>query len=254
MSLGESPQWRQRVALSWQAMSELARRHPSGAIFQEWPAASYDELLFVDGPTHSHNLIGFNRDGSVHIEPEWYEAGAGWWHVSVSGPRQYATRIEAATGLIGPATTPTTTRKTLAYRVISEVCNQSLLTDTFLDPRPGYTAWDGDGSVEDHHFKHFLKAAEHMNREAAPFDTANGVLPPHHFWFFIPHSINARPSEPLFEPAAGPAAPVAVIDTTATLWLHNGTSIDLMVSYKRLGREFLPLMLEVFPLLAPSSS
>lgn len=255
MSAGDSPQWRQRVALSWQAMSELARRHPAGAIFQEWPASGYDELLFVDGPAHSHDVIGFNRDGSVHIPPEWYEVGAGWWHVSVSGARRYARRMETAAGLPSPATTPVTTRKTLAYRVLSAICSQSLLTDVFLDPRPGYTASADWAGIEDHFFIHFPEAAASMTREAEPFEPGSGVRPPHHFWFLIPYQTKSNPLDlSATEIPPEDRIPVAVIETTGTLWMHTGATVDLMGSYERLGRAFLPLMLEVLALLTAADS
>lgn len=255
MSGGDSPQWRQRVALSWQAMSELARRHPRGAIFQEWPASGYDELMFVDGPDQSHEIIGFNRDGSVHIQPEWYEAGAGWWHVSVSGARRYAIRMETAAGLTRPATTPATSRKTLAYRVLSAICSQSLLTDVFLDPRPGYTASSDWAGIEDHYFTHFPEAAALMTRDAEPFGSASGVRPPHHYWFLVPYQTVLNSSDfSTTEVQRSEKIPVAAIDIGGTLWMPTSVTTDLMRSYQRLSRAFLPLMLEVFAILAPGFS
>jgi len=249
---GDSPQWRQRVALSWQVLSELARRHPAGAIFQEWPASGYDELMFVDRPEHTHDIIGFNRDGSVHVKPEWYEPGSGWWHASVSGPRRYALRMEQVFGLDRPPSTPVTTRKTLSYRVLSAICSQSLLSNTFLDPRPGYTVGQDGGGIDESYFGSFPGAAATMTPEAQAFDFGSGRLAPQHYWFLIPYMTSTQ--DPSGEgPPLGTSekVPVAVLNIGAKLWVGASPVIDLMAAYERLDRKFLPLMLEVFPLFAP---
>jgi hypothetical protein len=108
------------TAQIWWIASELVRRHPqlriAGVEVDEG-----DRLIIVhdehDGLSIQWDLVGgcqYLKNGTVHVI-SWIEM------MAALNPQETVEHLEKATGLGIPRTEPTTTPRTLAYRVITSV-------------------------------------------------------------------------------------------------------------------------------------
>lgn len=115
---------------SWWVASEFLRRHPDFRLFETFPGGGQYDCLAIVGPDSSDNrYIELNRSGRIHIHPEAsprFDRGA--WNINFpiewqleqeqTDRRAVPRFLEAAMGGPVPSRTPTTTRKTLTYRMI----------------------------------------------------------------------------------------------------------------------------------------
>lgn len=235
--------WHQNIALSWQVMSELARRHPEGSIVQEWAHQGYDCLFFKE-PEVANPVLTV-RNGSIHVEGLGDQPGGGWWHAAMFGAGHVARMIESATDLPGLARTPRTTRKTLTYRILAATSAQSLANGVLIDPRPGYAIDDDGGRLMRSYFEQYADAKILLDETG--FDENSTPTPGERFWFLIPHfelhrSSNGRTQE---SSSWERNEPVAAFHDSGLFWSPSQDRVDLMALYNSVGRSFEELMLDI---------
>lgn len=106
------------VLQSWWVASELARRHPSLGIIETHPGGgTYDCLSIMHWQSLPSSLVDLNREGSLHVHPD--HIGALSWEEELQAEDRRSTvrHLEELAGLNPPSRTPSTTPRSLTFRV-----------------------------------------------------------------------------------------------------------------------------------------
>lgn len=214
-------------AASWRLASELVRRHPQLRILRTHPGGGmYDVLVILASEDDSGFRIDLNRNGRIHIlgsasgrtgaDQEPVE----WSDYLCSDPRDFLVRLERAAGLTSPPNVPSSTPRSLTYRVLAAVAATGFMTVHPIVIASGYIDSSGSGgSYRNPDLDVFDVLPAELRQPAA--DDLHGV-PEYRFW------IVERDGAPR----------VVVEQGSASAWcLHRSDELDLVQEYRAASRD-----------------
>lgn len=198
---------------SWVVASEFCRRFPENRVFELHPGGGlYDMLSVRDGELNE--LFAINRGGSLHFSAVDVEQDSRWSEsIRDNGSRALLDRICRHLHRPVPATLPRTKRHVLVYRVIAESLRLTMLRPTHVTWVSGFHDTSGEsGGPADHLFGPFPGARKAV--QARQEDDPLGE-PAYRFWFAVAGN-----------------EPLCALDTSAQLYLGDGTPRDFMKAYQ----------------------
>lgn len=211
---------------SWWVASELARRHPELIIYEMHPGGGQYDVLCVTTPDqlsmsapHAKPRVMLNRAGTVqiHIGPKsdivatWEEA------LAAPHPHSLVKEIESRTGWGSPSQSPSSTPRSLTYRLMA-----SALQVLVNDRHP----WDircdsidsSDSLATDNGFIDTFPGAESLARDVESL----GI-------YGEPHS--------LFWALVRGKEPVALFSLKGDVLTRSGAQMDVQQQYRDRGRS-----------------
>ncbi|UJP10115.1 hypothetical protein L2X99_17490 [Microbacterium sp. KUDC0406] len=213
------------IAHSWWVASELARRHPELLVYEEHPGGGMYDVLAVAPVRHfaPNAPVGLaaamlNRVGTLQIHAGGEATVVSDWATALTAPAPFDTvlRLEAAAGWSSPASTPSATRRSLAYRFLAASLN------AFVNDRHDWDARcelldSSDGIERNGYLKDFPEALADL--DLIPRIGIFGE-PHSHFWALM---------------RDGQA--IAIVSIDGRIYPRTGASSDLLVEYEKHGRR-----------------
>jgi hypothetical protein len=224
-------------SISWCLAAELARRHPE----QLWIAhtvpitgTTYDCLTLWrpgDRGAVGPPIFQLNRGGSIHVHhrfdgtpisdwPRW-----SWYDYLFADPYQFLLQLETAAGLPTIRKVPSTTPKTLVWRIIAQLVASSPRSVHMIDAVPGYADVSGFEGINNDMFDAF-PGARRAAATAHPDDPLD--CPHRRFWFICVDG-----------------TPRVALATTGHAWMLGSIELDLMDEYDQADRRLGPVIAQL---------
>jgi hypothetical protein len=220
---------------SWHLVTELCRRHPVAfEVIEAHPSGGQSDCLALYTQEAGISAV-FNRPGSFAVfknfENEDDTPGdSEIWKKMISygvNQKTLLEEVERKLALPAPSKLPSTTRKVLSFRIMAAFLRLTAFSLEIREWRNGYHDTSGfGGGRNDKYFNLFPQLKERL-RESKPTDPLNE--PSYRFWFLI--------DEPWTSESA-----LVCIENTAYVHYRDGTTKDLMASYKELNRNVYAVM------------
>jgi hypothetical protein len=221
--------------LSWRLAAELARRHPH----ELWIAhtvpitgVTYDCLTLWrpgDRGEIGPPIFQLNRGGSIHVKHRFdgtsFEDGWPMWSWDEylhADPYRFVRELEDAAGLPPVGQVPTTTPRTLVWRLIAALVSSASRSVHRIEAVPGYADVAGYEGPNDGAFLPFqgARAALATSEPDDPLGTAH-----RRFWFV---EVDGEPR--------------VALSTSGTAWLLGDVELDLMEEYDQADRRLGPVI------------
>lgn len=227
------------IAQSWWIASELARRHPELIVHEMHPGGGLYDVLALFNPRRaeftSQTRVMLNRAGSIQVHHP-SDSGKGnvrigsWSDVISSGnAHQFIKLIEREAGLGLPSSTPPSTPRALAYRLIA-----AALTATVNDRH----SWDARNLVVD-------SSDGWGDDEADPFGYLRGFPQARRDLDIDAVAHPERPAESRSWALLRDGEPVAIITVDGRAYLLDRT-VELLPTYEASKRSMLRLLETAF--------
>lgn len=222
-----------RIALaqSWWIAAELVRRHPRLLAYEMHPGGGqYDVLCVTDpdslsphAPAEHLPRVMLNRVGTLQVHRGADSMVVATWLQALESPTPHSIvkDLEGCAGWPPPQTAPTTTKRTLIYRLFASVLTMTLNDRYPWDVRSEFFDTSGYGGPRAGYLAAFPAAVE--SARTAPALGIHGE-PESHFWAL------RRGSET-----------VAIVSIEGQAYFADGKQTDLMSEYDKHNRRIIPM-------------
>ena len=220
-------------AASWRLASELVRRHPTALrLIRGHPGGGQSDCLWLLALIGDQGDVRLNRVGTIQVLERFDGRPADGWRPTewseylFAEPRGFLDRLEREAGLPTPSQVPSSTPRTLTYRVLAAIAATAFKSVHPTEIQQGFV----DSSGYD--------AGPNPNLDGFPIDPARLRAQPddffgearYRFWIVV------RDEVPI----------LAVDQADAFAWTpHDSSPIQLMGLYERSRRHILTTALEV---------
>lgn len=220
-------------AASWRLASELVRRHPAALrLIRGHPGGGQSDCLWLLPLVGDRGDVRLNRVGTIQVLERFDDRTADAWQPTewseylLAEPRGFLDRLERAAGLPAPSHVPSSTPRTLTYRVLAAIAATAFKSVHPIEIQQGFI----DSSGYD--------AGPNPNLDEFPID---------------PQRLRAQPDDFFGEAAyrfwivLRDEVPVVAIDQAdAVAWTaHDSSPMQLMGLYVQSRRRVLATSLEV---------
>jgi len=218
-----------REAESWWLVSELVRRHPELTIIQTHPGGGQYDCLEVGRTVEGawRKVMDVNRHGSIHIMIEQASTQGGgeeddlddddwmitdWVQRALASddPHALLKDVEQRAGLAVHGSTPASSRRTLAFRVIASAARGAMTSKEWSPIRNWY--FDSSGGGGDEQGAAGPDRAGPRARVSLPDDVMG--TPAYRFWMLLGETGET------------------IVETDGRAWLPSGREIDLFQLYR----------------------
>lgn len=220
-------------AASWRLASELVRRHPAALrLIRGHPGGGQSDCLWLLPLVGDRGDVRLNRVGTIQVlerfdgrpAEEWQPRE--WTDYLFAEPRGFLDRLERAAGLPSPSHVPSSTPRTLTYRVLATIASTAFKSVHPVEIQQGFI----DSSGYD--------AGPNLSLDEFPIDPAR---------------LRAQPGDFFGEPGyrfwvvARDGVPVLAVDQAdGCAWTtHDSSPLQLMGLYVESKRHLLTTTLEV---------
>lgn len=220
-------------AASWRLASELVRRHPNAIrLIRGHPGGGQSDCLWLLPLVGESGDVRLNRVGTIQVlerfdgrpSDQWLPTE--WSEYLFAEPRGFLDRLERAAGLPTPSQVPSSTPRTLTYRVLAAIAATAFKSVHPIEIQQGYIDSSGYGAGPNENLDGFPIDPAHLR--ALPDDLFDEAR--YRFWILV------RDGGPV----------LAVDQADGFAWTPHGASpIELMALYKQSRRHLLTTTLEV---------
>jgi hypothetical protein len=220
-------------AASWRLASEMVRRHPTVLrLIRGHPAGGQSDCLWLLPVAGDHGDVRLNRGGTIQVLKRFDGRPADGWRPTewseylFAEPRSFLYRLEQAAGLPTPTQVPSSTPRTLTFRVLAAIAATAFKSVHPIEIQQGFIDSSGYDAGPNRNLEGFTIDPERLR--AQPDDYFGEAR--YRFWIVVRDEV-----------------PVLAVDQAdAFAWTPHDTSpIQLMELYKGSRRQLLTTTLEV---------